>query len=97
MLIVQHNYCIQKIIITASETRHNLLISLTVQANLSLRTPLYYGQFVCTRNAKIVHSLPLLYEHLCKADTWFCPFGARIKEVRLYFLLKLHCKLLNSI
>ena len=30
---------------------------------------------------KIIHSLPLLYGHLCKGDTWFCPFGVRIKEV----------------
>ena len=33
---------------------------------------------------KIIHSLPLQYGHLCKADTWFCPFGVRIKEVWLY-------------
>ena len=30
---------------------------------------------------KILHSLPLQYGHLCKADTWFCPSGVRIKEV----------------
>ena len=30
---------------------------------------------------KIIHSLPLQYGHLCKAETWFCPFGVRIKEV----------------
>ena len=33
---------------------------------------------------KIIHSLPLQYGHLCKADTWFSHFGARIKEVWLY-------------
>ena len=33
---------------------------------------------------KIMH--PYLYGHLCKAGTWFCPFGVRIKEVWLYFL-----------
>ena len=30
---------------------------------------------------KIIHSLPLSYGHLCKADNWFRPFGFRIKEV----------------
>ena len=34
---------------------------------------------------KIIHSLPLWCGHRCKADTWFCPFGVRIKEVCLYF------------
>ena len=33
---------------------------------------------------KIIHSLTLWYRHLCKADTWFCPFGVHIKEVWLY-------------
>ena len=25
----------------------------------------------------------LSFDYLCKADTWFCPFGVRIKEVWL--------------
>ena len=35
---------------------------------------------------KIIHSLPLQYGHLCKADSWFCPFGVRFKDVSLYKL-----------
>ena len=31
-----------------------------------------------TKNRKLPTSIN---GHLCKADTWFCPFGVRIKEV----------------
>ena len=36
------------------------------------------------------YSLTSPYGHLCKADTWFCPFGVRIKDVWLYNIGKQH-------
>ena len=46
---------------------------------------IYYGQFVWSQKCQKSY-IPYLYNtdtsgHLCKADTWVCPFGVRIKEV----------------
>ena len=69
------------------------LTSVTIW-NYSLTSP--YGHFynrdtslirtvrLVPEMPKTIHSLPLQYGHLCKADSWFCPFGVLIKEVWLY-------------
>ena len=36
------------------------------------------------------YSLTSPYGHLCNTDTWFCPFGVRIKDVCLYNIGKQH-------
>ena len=54
-----------------------------VKSKLSLRTPLYYEQFVWFQKFQksYIPYLYYIYGHICKAGNWFCPFGVRIKEV----------------
>ena len=56
---------------------------------IQLWAPLYYGEFVWSQKYQKSY-IPYLYKSdLCKADTWFCPFGVRIKEVWLYYVCQM--------
>ena len=48
---------------------------------LSLRTPLYYGQFLWSQKCQKSYIPYLFNTETCKGDTWFCPFAVRVKEV----------------
>ena len=46
--------------------------------------------FFCSKGMTKEYSLTSPYGHLCNTDTWFCPFGVRIKDVCLYNIGKQH-------
>ena len=35
----------------------------------------------------LIQSLPLQHRHLCKVNTWICPFSFHVKEVSLHLFV----------